>query len=149
MERILEIPSADTSAWNIAEGESEGKPRMIRYRPDLESFIGSSDYPKRLVIIWDYEEDNTSGMPSKQVSEEMKNFEDALIGALDPDRLAILTFVLTHAGCREWHYYVNDIQEVGNRINSALSEFPKLPLHLQVEDDPEWEQLRAVYSICE
>ena len=144
----MEIPSAETSAWNIAEGENEGKPRLIRYRPDLESCIGSSNYPQRLVIIWNYEADNSSGMPSEQLSEEMKSFEDALVGALDPDRLAILAFVLTNKGSREWHYYVSDTQEVGSRINLALSTFPKLPLHLQVEDDPEWEQMSAVYSIC-
>ena len=144
----MEIPSSETSAWNIAEGESEGRPRIIRYRPDLEPFLGSSNYPQRLVIIWDYEIDNSSGMPSENLSEEMKDFEDALVGALDPERLAILAFVLTNSGSREWHYYVSDIQEVGNKINSALSNFPKLPIHLQVEDDPDWEQVSAVYDIC-
>ncbi len=148
MENELEIPSAETSAWNIAEGESEGKPRLIRYRPDLESYIGSSNYPKRLVIIWDFEIDNSSGMPSEQLSDEMKSFEDALVATLDPDRIAVLVFILTNSGCREWHYYVNDIQEVGNRINAALSTFPKLPLHLQVEDDPDWGELSAVYNLC-
>ena len=144
----MDIPSAETSAWNIAEGESEGKPRLIRYRPDLESHIGSPDYSQRLVKIWDYEPENASGMPSDQQSEEMKSVEDALVDALDPDRIAIFAFVLTIPGSREWHYYVSDIGEVGNRINSALSSFPKLPLHLQVEEDPEWEQMRAVYNIC-
>ena len=148
MECNLEIPSSETSAWNIAEGESEGRPRIIRYRPDLEPFLGSSNYPRRLVIIWDYEIDNSSGMSSENLSEEMKDFEDALVGALDPERLAILAFVLTNSGSREWHYYVSDIQEVGNKINSALSSFPKLPIHLQVEDDPDWEQVSAVYDIC-
>jgi hypothetical protein len=148
MEQKLTIPSADIAAWNIAEGESDGKPRLIRYRPDLESCIGNPTYPKRLVISWDYEVDNSNGMPTECQSEEMKAFEDALVEVLDPDRLAVLTFVLTNAGCREWHYYVNDVQEAGNRINSALSDFPKLPIHLQVEDDPEWEQLSAVYNIC-
>ncbi|MEZ9526994.1 DUF695 domain-containing protein [Enterovibrio norvegicus] len=144
----MEIPSAETSALNIAEGTNEGEPRLIRYRPDLEPFLGSSNYPQRLVIIWDYEIDNSSGMPSEQLSEEMKDFEDALVGALDPDRIAILAFVLTNAGSREWHYYVSDIQEVGNKINLALSSFPKLPLHLQVEGDPDWEQISVVYNIC-
>ena len=144
----MNIPSAETSAWNIAEGKNEGKPSLIRYRPDLESYIGSPSYPQRLVIIWDYDIENVSGMPSEQLSEEMKSFEDAVVGALDPDRLAIFAFVLTNPGSREWHYYVSDVQEVGNRINSALSSFSKLPLHLQVEEDPEWEQMRAVYKIC-
>lgn len=144
----MEIPSADTSAWNIAEGDNDGMPRLIRYRPDLEPFIGSPNYPKRLVIIWDYELDNSSGMPSNQQSEQMKSFEDVLDEALDHDRLAILAFILTCNGTREWHYYVGNIQEVGERINSTLSTFPKLPIHLQVEDDPEWQQIITVYSIC-
>tara|TARA_B110000211_G_C13901568_1_gene474197 strand:- start:56 stop:505 length:450 start_codon:yes stop_codon:yes gene_type:complete len=122
MECNLEIPSSETSAWNIAEGESEGRPRIIRYRPDLEPFLGSSNYPQRLVIIWDYEIDNSSGMPSENLSEKMKDFEDALVGALDPERLAILAFVLTNSGSREWHYYVSDIQEVGNKINCTSSD---------------------------
>jgi len=148
VESIL-IPSAETSSWNIAEGESDGKVRLIRYRPDLEPYIGSPDYPKRLVIIWDYEIGNTSGMPSEQQIEEMKSFEDALVGTLDPERLAILTFVLTCNGCREWHYYVSDIEKIGPKINSALSTFPKLPIHLQVEDDPDWEQVSMLYNMCE
>ena len=144
----LELPSADTAAWNIAEGDNDGMPRIIRYRPDLEPFIGSPDYPKRLVIIWDYESDNSSGMPSDKQSEEMKQFEDSLDESLDPDRLAILAFILTCNGTGEWHYYVGDILEVGKRINLALSSFPKLPLHLQVEDDPEWNEISTVYRIC-
>ncbi|TLU59458.1 DUF695 domain-containing protein [Thalassotalea litorea] len=143
-----EIPSADSASWNIAESKPEGQPRLIRYRPDLEPYLGNPNYPKRLVIIWDFEIDNSSGMPSQQLVEDMKSVEDALISSLDSDRLAILAFVLTNPGSREWHYYIGDIEEVGNRINSALSTFPKLPLHLQVEEDPEWEQIKTVYEIC-
>jgi hypothetical protein len=46
----MNIPSAETSAWNIAEGKNEGKPSLIRFRPDLESYIGSPSYPQRLVM---------------------------------------------------------------------------------------------------
>ncbi len=144
----MEIPSAETSSWNIAERKSEEGLQLIRYRPELQSFLGSSKYPRRLVIIWEYEPDNSSVMPSNDISDEMRMLEDALVGELDPDRSAILAFVLTNSGCREWHFYVNDIQEIGSRINSALSELPKFPINLQVEEDPDWEELGAVYYIC-
>jgi hypothetical protein len=144
----LEIPSAEASSWNIAERKSEENIQLIRYRPELEPFLGSSNYPRRLVIIWEYEPDNSSGMPSNDLSDEMRKLEDALVSELDPDRSAILTFVLTNYGCREWHFYVNEIQEISSRINSSLSELPEFPISLQIEDDPNWEEMRAVYNIC-
>lgn len=145
----MEIPSAETSGWSLAEVIiQEGNLSLLRYRPDLEPFLGILRYAQRLVIIWKYESNDTSGMPTNQLSEDMGIFEDAILGELDPDRAAILAFVLTNFGCREWHFYGNDIQETGNRINSALSHLPKHPIHLQVEDDPNWDELRAVYNIC-
>jgi len=141
------IPSADTSSWVLVKNWTKDKVQLIRYRPDLKSYFGNSNYPKRLVIIWDYEVDTSSGMPSNQLSNEMRAMEDALVEALDSDRIAILSFVLTNYGSREWHFYANNMQEINNRINLAFSHLPKLPIHLQVEDDPNWEELRAVYSI--
>lgn len=144
----MKIPSSETAPWNLAEGDNSGSPRIIRYRPDLGPFIGIESHPQRLVIIWDYEAENSSGMPSNKQSDEMKAFEGALTSALDPNRLAVLAFVLTTNGSREWHFYVSNIEEAGKKINNALSGFPKLPIHLQVESDPEWEQISIVYSIC-
>lgn len=144
----MKIAAANSAPWNIAESDNGGMPRLIRYRTDLAPFIANSDYPQRLVIIWEYDADNLIGMPSTEQSETMKSFEDALVETLDSDRLAVLAFVLTCNGSREWHYYINRVDEVGLRINTALSEFPKLPIHLQVENDPEWEQISLVYQIC-
>ncbi len=143
----MKIAAANSAPWNIAESDNGGMPRLIRYRTDLAPFIARSDYPQRLVIIWEYDADNLNGMPSTEQSETMKSFEDALVETLDSDRLAVLAFVLTCNGSREWHYYINRVDEVGLRINTALSEFPKLPIHLQVENDPEWEQISLVYQI--
>ena len=143
----MKIAAANSAPWNIAESDNGGMPRLIRYRTDLAPFIARSDYPQRLVIIWEYDADNLIGMPSTEQSETMKSFEDALVETLDSDRLAVLAFVLTCNGSREWHYYINRVDEVGLRINTALSEFPKLPIHLQVENDPEWEQISLVYQI--
>ena len=144
----MKIPAANSAPWNIAESDNGGMPRLIRYRTDLAPFIASSDYPQRLVIIWEYDADNLNGMPSTEQSETMKCFENALDATLDSDRLAVLSLVFTCNGSREWHYYINRVDEVGLRINTALSEFPKLPIHLQVENDPEWEQISLAYQIC-
>lgn len=144
----MQIESADKAAWNIAESKRNDKPVLIRYRPDLESHIGNVKYPKRLIIFWDYEQFESSGLPSKAQFDDMRQFEDAIVNTLDHDRLAVFAFSYTHAGTREWHFYTLNIQEVGGRIHSALSSFPKLPIELQVTDDPDWGKLKEVYRYC-
>ena len=141
------IPPADSDAWNLAEGESKGQPTLIRYRPNLEEHLGDQRYPRRLTMTWDFDT-NSSGMPPGQMADEMRDFEDALDAALDPERLAILAFIHTHGGSRRWHYYLADVDAVGQRINEALSHKPKFPIELAVEDDPDWHEMRMVFEGC-
>jgi hypothetical protein len=105
-------------------------------------------HSQRLVVTWEYEQDNSSGMPSEAQSEDMRAFEDAVVNAVDPDKLAILSFIYTNNGFRVWQFYVRDIEEVGIRINTALADFPKLPISLEVQDDANWDELRSVYNSC-
>jgi hypothetical protein len=145
----LEIPSAENDAWDVAEGNVNGKPSLLRFRPNLKSFLGIPTHSQRLVITWEYGQDNSSGMPSENQSEDMRAFEDAIVNALDSDRLAILSFIYTNNGLREWQFCVRDIEEVGIRINAALADFPKLPISLEVQEDANWDELLSVYNSCE
>ena len=140
------IRSAETDAWNGAEGMSEGKPSLLRYRPGLKALLGDSRYPRLLSIVWRYEETDSSGMPNDSQSEEMRNLEDALQSCLDGDRAAILAFVRTGSGLRTWCYYIQEVAEISERINRVLE--PGLPIQLEVMNDPEWQSLRTVYEQC-
>jgi hypothetical protein len=142
------IPSADGDAWNNAEGQSEALPIMLRYRPNLKDFLGDTRYPRLLKIYWDYEQTNTSGLPSDEQSNQMREFEDLIQSELDPERVAILAFIRTHSGTRQWNYYVGDTALLSQRINKALNGLPVLPIELQVQDDPNWEELRALIQKC-
>lgn len=142
------IPSAETAAWNGAEGSRDGQPILLRYRPELEMFLGDPRYPRRLVITWSYACDNSSGMPSNDQSDAMKEFEDLLQAHLDPDGTAILAFVRTHSGSRCWTYYIADPKLLSQRINTALANHPNLPIEFEVEGDPEWTALKTILERC-
>ena len=145
----MKIEAANTDAWNIAKGKNPEQPTVLRFRPSLHEHLGSEDYPRRLVIIWQFEAADATGMPDDTQSADMKDFEDMLIDALDPDRLAILAFVFTSSETREWNFYLSDVSEVGIRINKALSAIPQLPIDLTVESDPNWDELRQVFQLCQ
>jgi hypothetical protein len=138
------ICAAEDDAWTLAEGSIDGRPSMVRFRPALSQLLGHPELPKRLLITWDYGDDGEAGMPDDTTSSELKAFENALQAALDPDRTAVLACVFTHVGSREWHYYFNDIELVGDKINEALADQPDLPISIKAFDDPEWSELAAV-----
>jgi len=144
----MKLEAANTDAWSIAKGKNPERPSVLRFRPSLESFLGDENYPRRLMIVWQFEAADATGMPTDTQSADMKDFENMLIDVLDPDRLAVLAFVYTTGGTREWHFYLSDVSEVGIRINQALSNIPQLPIDLTVEDDPNWDELRQVFQIC-
>lgn len=144
----MEIDSAESASWNIAEGQRNNQPISIRYRPDLGYLFGNEKYTQRLIIFWDYNQEDSSELPSSAQMDNMRNFEDAIVKTLDNDRLAIFVLTYMHSGAREWHFYVSDVEEVGSRINEALFSFSKLPIELQVLDDPTWEKLNEVYAQC-
>ena len=144
----MKIAAAQTDAWNIAKGKNPEQASLLRFRPSLQKFLADENYPRRLTITWDFSPGDADGMPTDTQSADMKDFEKLLLDALDPDRLAILAFVYTTRGSREWHFYFSDADEVSQRINQALAGVPTLPIQLHVEEDPNWEPLRQVYQIC-
>jgi hypothetical protein len=143
-----QIKAAQTDAWNLAKEKNPEQATVLRYRPSLREFLGDENYTKRLTIVWTFEPADEAGRPSDTQSADMKDFEDLLLRTLDPDRLAILAFVFTGSGKREWHFYLSDIDEVGIRINQALAKTPNLPIQLKIVNDPNWEELRQVYLSC-
>lgn len=142
------IPSAESDTWNNAEGSSGGLPVLLRYRPQLEAFLGDPRYSRRLVIAWHYPITNSSGLPSDDQNDEMRLFEDLIQSHLDPDGTAILAYARTHSGTRRLNYYISDAQTLSQRINKALANQPKFPIELEVEDDPEWTGLRTILERC-
>jgi hypothetical protein len=142
MEQLKKILSEDI--WTLAEGENGGTPFILRYRPNLQPFIDTNQYNKRLIILWSYDSDNDSLIPSEADMNYMSSVEDRLIKVLENDLHTILAFVYTGQNKREWHWYSKDIIETGTRLNSVLNEFEKLPIELNAEDDPLWNEYNGV-----
>lgn len=134
----------DEDIWTGAEGENDGTPFLLRFRPHLQGLIATNQYNKRLTILWHYNSDDSSLMPSDGEMELMQNVEDALINILESDAQSVLAFVYTGQNQREWNWYSTDINETRKRLNEALAEFDKLPIELSAEDDPEWSEYNAV-----
>jgi hypothetical protein len=145
----LEILVKDEDRWSIAEGENEDGPFIVRFRPHLQSFAETKDYNKRLIIMWPYESEDNAMMPNDTDTKLMEAVENNLVEALENDVLTVLAFVYTGQNQKEWHWYTLDIAETSKRINEALADFDKLPIELEMEDDENWNEYKAVIEGAE
>jgi hypothetical protein len=143
------IPSAESDNWILAEGSWQGRPTMIRYRPNLAKYIGDIRYPRRITFTWEYEDSHDNGLPTDAQNSEMDTFENSLVATFDPERIAILAFVFTRAGIREWHYYVGHVADLSQRVDAALAySEERLPIKIAIEDDADWQQMNWVLNQC-
>ena len=145
MNKLIQLVTED-DIWTAAEGENDGTPFILRYRPNLQDFLTTKKYNKRLVLIWLYDSDNSSLMPSNEEMELMEEVENSLVDILEKDVQSVLAFVYTGQNQKEWHWYSSNIEETGKRLNAALAGFDKLPIELSSEDDPDWGEYNSVLA---
>jgi hypothetical protein len=87
--------------WFGAEQLWHDRPIIVRGRPQLREIAGHPRFSQGLNVIWKFEDDGESGMPSSKLDLEMTEFENQQMTHLERDNHAILAAVVTHAGERE------------------------------------------------
>src|SRR5687767_7899466 len=113
-------------SWKAGEGEIEGTPFIIRYRPFLQNFADSGLYHHRMEVVWLYQSSNEALMPDEEDHDHMREVEDLLVNAFEKDQLAVLAFVYTGHNQQVWHWYTRDLKTAGLRMNDALKGWEEL-----------------------
>jgi hypothetical protein len=130
--------------WFLSEGTIDELPALIRGREMLPVDVTPASHPNLLSIIWDYEGDLETRMPSEADSREMEEFEELIVPALEQNNVCALFVVITHDGQRCWQFYCRDKETTQAAIWSALGTEGNLPIDLQMDDDPEWAALSEI-----
>jgi len=139
----------DVDFWFVSEGEIDGLPALIRAREMLPEAVRPASHTKLLTIVWDYEGDSVSGMPSSEEAQEMGDFEELIVPALEKDDVSALFAVVTHDGRRYWRFYCRDKESTQLSITNALGPEGDLPIDLEMDDDPEWSALSQILEDVE
>lgn len=136
-----------TDNWFTALSESEdGQLVFVSGRRDLEDFRQSGSLRVRVEIRWPYAADAT-GMPLETDAELIAEIEPLLRRAMERDKLAILTGNYTGGGSKYWVWYTRHLPTFGQRLNQCLEPYPLLPLVIECEEDPDWEEYLDMCSM--
>jgi len=133
-------------AWILAQGEENGKSLIVRCRQNLSQIVAPESYPKMIQIVWEFDVDEESGLPSPALNDRMIEFEDLLIPGLEEDLTCVFFGVYVHNGVRVWSAYTGDPEAVCERINDIFADRNPYPLQISAEDDPDWTEYAGLLA---
>ncbi|MDO4771835.1 DUF695 domain-containing protein [Porphyromonas sp.] len=132
----------------LLEGEHDpDKMRFLLVRKELLPHLETGKYPYRIEVRWAYEGDG-KGMPQEAVGAQMEAFEEALRPPMERNKLALLAYVSTGEGLKEWCFYTRNLKAFGETLNAALADLPQFPLSFEADEDREGEMFREVLEIA-
>ena len=134
----------DEGNWFVVEDKIDDLPAFVRFRDTVESYISSGNYRRYLRVVWECEDADELGIPSESEWQQLEDFENSLCDVLGADYHAVLTFVMTNDGLRQWLFYTQDVQESSHRINQMPQKEERLPIELTTEEDPKWEEYKKI-----
>jgi hypothetical protein len=129
--------------WSVFETEIDELPAFVRFRSDAGSLV-KGNYPTSFRVVWEYAADDEYQLPSDDELERLDDFEEHLGQALEDDGHAVLVFVMTNDGLRQWLFYTKDLGETTRRINAMPQEHDPYPIELTSAPDPQWSEYQRL-----
>lgn len=123
--------------WTAPAEGAGGSLIMVSGRDGLDKYRESGKYNDRITLRWPY---GGKGMPPASVQELMEQADDLLRLELKKEKGVILTGIYTGVGEREWVFYVKNPSIFQSLLNRAWASLPLLPVQIEAERDPEWEE---------
>lgn len=131
-----------TDKWWTAPAEGEGgKTVIVTGRDDMDEVMASGKFVYRIDVYWDYEP-MADGMPSDEDARLMEQATESMQREFRKDRIAVMTGIYTGEGRRDWIFYCRNLKVFSGVFNRALAELPQMPLVIEAESDPEWNEYR-------
>lgn len=125
--------------WSYPADGENGKTVIVSGRDGVDKFRDSGKYRYRIEVTWNYQA-LPDGMPEDADSHLMEEATDALQAAFSKDKVAVMTGIYTGDGRRDWVFYTKNLKIFSIVFNKALEPLDTMPLVIEAEDDPEWEE---------
>ena len=132
--------------WTAPAIAESGRTFLVTGRDYMDEVIAKNKYVNRITVSLDYDALPT-GMPSDNDAELMQQVTDAFMSAFKRDKVAYLTGIYTGDGKREWVFYTSNLFIFQKVFNRALENLPLIPLVIEAEADPEWNEYREMREI--
>lgn len=132
--------------WSAPTEAENGNTVIVTGRDYMDDIIAKGKFIYRVTVSWDYNA-LPSGMPEDGDAELMEKATDALLEEFKKDKVAYMTGIYTGDGRRDWVFYTQNLNIFGRVLNRALAPLEQMPLLIEAESDPDWEEYHEMREI--
>lgn len=132
--------------WSAPTEAENGNTVIVTGRDYMDEIIAKGKFIYRVTVSWDYNA-LPSGMPEDGDAELMEKATDALLEEFKKDKVAYMTGIYTGDGRRDWVFYTQNLNIFGRVLNRALAPLEQMPLLIEAESDPYWEEYHEMREI--
>ena len=116
---------------------------IVTGRDDIDKQMKSGKFPFVVRVSWKYNS-LPDGMPDDIDAEIMGRVTDAIESTFSKDKAAYLVAIFTGDGRRDWLFYTGNLAIFGKVFNRALEDIETIPLEIDAQSDPDWEEYREM-----
>ncbi len=132
--------------WSAPTEAENGSTIIVTGRDYMDEIIAKGKFNYRVSVSWDYQA-LPSGMPDDADAGLMEKATDAMLAEFKKDKVAYMTGIYTGDGRRDWVFYTQNLNIFGRVFNRALEPLEQMPLLIEAESDPDWEEYREMREI--
>lgn len=132
--------------WSAPMTGDGGRTVIVTGRDNMEKKMKSGKYPYVIRVSWRYNA-LPDGMPDEMDAELMGRVTDAIDATFRKDKAAFLVAIYTGDGQRDWLFYTANLAIFGKVFNRALEDIETIPLEIDAQSDPDWEEYREMREL--
>lgn len=132
--------------WTSPTEADNGKTVIVTGRDYMDEIIAKGKFIYRVNVGWNYNS-LPDGLPEDEDAKLMEKATDALLAEFKRDKVAYLTGIYTGDGRRDWIFYTCNLNIFGKVFNRALETLDPMPLSIEAESDPAWEEYLEMKEI--
>ncbi len=109
--------------WQIAKGEYEGNPMIVRINKNLGPFIGKSDHTLKIGFAIPLNNPQPGNMPDPIENEIINSIEDKISETLNAKGSSVLALVITMGTFKELVYYAKpdiDVASIHQELKTCI-----------------------------
>lgn len=131
---------AFSNRWVLADGTLNDEPITIRYRDELDAELASGEFAQCVQISWNAADvDPSTGYPSNKELVFIDDFNQKLMGAIEPNAHALVVMVIMCQGVNQWILYAKDTSQLQSDLNTIPTDTGLYPIEIVAEEDAKWD----------
>lgn len=120
------------------EGAMDGLPSVMIVNTALKGYAATDDFPYHVWVAMGYNSTEAEqGLPTPKEERTLSSIEDALLAAVRKGSSGHYIGHTSWNGVREFHFYVDDPDEVEERL-AKVAEQQHRPVQLEINEDSAW-----------